>query len=266
MPPPKNLFRWCTPQLKVEPMERALAALRAECGEKMLMLTGVRLGESAARDSSIALSCARDGAECGLGWFQQRTPEAIAGVLAPCLHWRVCHVWDWLTFYAPEADFPTQMIAEMYGGEEKEEIAARTDCIGCNLASKDVALETLLQLPQWGYLAPFTGLKPLYHELTRPQYRLRKGGTDRRKDGSQPYAPGSSHDGCQALRIQCRVGHPGGSQRGSTAPGPPQHRSHQHRRAAAHPAPDCRQHLACRAGQEKKHEAMPSWLRCWLMA
>ena len=184
VPPPKNLFRWCTSQLKVEPMETALASLRNHYGEKFLMLTGVRVGESAARDQRIALSCSKDGAECGQGWFQQKTPEAIADVLAPCLHWRVCHVWDWLTFYAPDSGFPTQVIAEVYGGEEKEEINARTGCIGCNLASKDVALDTLLHLPQWLYLAPLKRLKPLYQELTRPQYRLRKDGTDRRKDGT----------------------------------------------------------------------------------
>jgi DNA sulfur modification protein DndC len=184
VPPPKNLFRWCTPQLKVEPMERALAAVRNQHDEKVLMLTGVRLGESAVRDQRIALSCSKDGAECGQGWFQQRTPEAIADVLAPCLHWRVCHIWDWLTFYAPDAGFPTQVIAEVYGGEEKEEINARTGCIGCNLAAKDVALDTLLQLPQWRYLAPLKRLKSLYQELTRAQYRLRKDGTDRRKDGT----------------------------------------------------------------------------------
>jgi len=30
VPPPKNRFRWCTPQLKVEPMEVALQALRRQ--------------------------------------------------------------------------------------------------------------------------------------------------------------------------------------------------------------------------------------------
>jgi DNA sulfur modification protein DndC len=183
VPPPKNHFRWCTPQLKIEPMERALAELRAKSGEKLLMLTGVRIGESAARDQRIALSCSRDGAECGQGWFQVKTPEAVADVLAPCLHWRVCHVWDWLTFHAPQAGFPTQVIAEVYGGDEKEEINARTGCVGCNLASKDVALDTILRQPSWSYLAPLKRLRPLYTELLKPQYRLRKSGTDRRKDG-----------------------------------------------------------------------------------
>ncbi len=184
VPPPKNRFRWCTPQLKVEPMERALTSLHKATGEKVLMLTGVRVGESAARDQRIALSCSRDGTECGQGWFQLRTPEAVADVLAPCLHWRVCHVWDWLTFHAPRSGFSTRMIAEVYGGDEKEEVNARTGCIGCNLASKDIALDTLLELPQWRYLAPLKRLKPLYADLIHPQYRLRKDGTDRRKDGT----------------------------------------------------------------------------------
>ncbi len=184
VPPPKNRFRWCTPQLKVEPMELALQDLRTQYGEKFLMLTGVRLGESAARDQRIALSCSKDGAECGQGWYQQMTPDHVADVLAPCLHWRVCHIWDWLTFHAPAYGFPTQVIAEVYGGDEKEEINARTGCVGCNLASKDTALLTVLKLPYWSYLAPLLGLRPLYAELKKPQYRLRKDGTDRRKDGS----------------------------------------------------------------------------------
>ena len=182
VPAPKTRFRWCTPQLKVEPMERALLSLREEHG-KLLMLTGVRIGESAARDSRIALSCSRDGAECGQGWFQMSTPEAVADTLAPLLHWRVCNVWDWLTFHAPRYGFSTQLVAEVYGGEEAEEINARTGCVGCNLASKDTALDMLLRLPQWAYLAPLKRLKPLYRELARPQYRLRKYG-ERNKDGN----------------------------------------------------------------------------------
>lgn len=167
-------------------MEYALLALRETIGEKLLMLTGVRLGESVVRDQRIALSCSKDGAECGQGWLQTSTPDSVADILAPLLHWRVCHVWDWLQFHAPLHGFPTQMIAEVYGGDEKEEINARTGCVGCNLASKDVALDTLLRLPQWQYLAPLKRLKPLYQELATDQYRLQKDGTQRKKDGSLP--------------------------------------------------------------------------------
>ncbi len=184
VPAPKNRFRWCTAQLKIEPMERALLALRHTSQEKFLLLTGVREGESAARDQRIITSCSRDGAECGQGWFQISTPDHVADTLAPLLHWRVCHVWDWLTFHAPSHGFSTRMVAEAYGGEEAEEINARTGCVGCNLASKDMALDAVLKLPQWAYLAPLKRLRPLYQEMRKPFYRLRKDGSERRKDGT----------------------------------------------------------------------------------
>lgn len=190
VPPPKNRFRWCTSQLKVEPMLGALKSVRDASGEKLLMLTGVRLGESAVRDHRIALTCGKDGAECGQGWFQGSTPEAIADTLAPCLHWRVCHVWDWLTFNAPALGFPTAAVAESYGGDEAEERNARTGCVGCNLASRDVALDNVLRLPHWGYLAPFKRLRPLYQELTGHRNRLQKDGNERLKDGSLSANPG----------------------------------------------------------------------------
>jgi DNA sulfur modification protein DndC len=152
----------------------------------MLMLTGVRIGESAARDARIALSCSRDGAECGQGWYQQSTPEAVADTLAPLLHWRVCHVWDWLTFDAPRFGFPTVPIAEVYGGDEAEEISARTGCIQCPLASRDSALDHLLTKDAWSYLTPLKELRPLYESLRLPKYRLRKDGSERRKDGTVP--------------------------------------------------------------------------------
>lgn len=94
VPPPSNTFRWCTGQMKVYPMESALQALYDSTGEKILMLTGVRQGESAARDGRIIRSCSKDGAECGQGWFQTSLDTAICDTLAPLLHWRVCHVWE----------------------------------------------------------------------------------------------------------------------------------------------------------------------------
>lgn len=184
VPPPSNTFRWCTAQLKIEPMIAALRSAREAAGEKLLMLTGVRLGESAARDQRIALSCSRDGAECGQGWFQEATPAAVADTLAPLLHWRVCFVWDWLFAEAPSYGYPTALVAESYGGDEAEETNARTGCAGCNLASKDTALDTVLRSERWQYLAPLRELRPFYAELKKPARRLRKDGSERRKDGS----------------------------------------------------------------------------------
>ena len=86
VPPSHSGFRWCTGALKIDPMTEALRAMRDEAGEKFLMLTGVRLDESAARDQRIAVSCSRDGTECGQGYFQRDTPDSVADRLAPIVH------------------------------------------------------------------------------------------------------------------------------------------------------------------------------------
>lgn len=190
VPPPKNRFRWCTSQIKIEPMMKALEALRVEAGEKLLMITGVRIGESAQRDARIVLSCSRDGAECGQGWFQEATPDAIADTLAPALHWRLCHVWAWLTAHAPDLGFSTLPIAVAYGGSEAEEVNARTGCIECPLASRDTAMQAVIRQPEWSYLSPLVRLKALYRDLSfNHSNRLRKVDVELRKDGTMSSNP-----------------------------------------------------------------------------
>ena len=185
-PPNNNTFRWCTRQIKVDPMTAALEQRIAELPGSVLMITGVRQGESAVRDRRIEMSCSKDGGECGQGWYQTVLPEAkgIRGrvaTLAPLLHWRVCHVWDWLRIYAPMPEFggwQTAMLADAYGGDEAEEVNARTGCMGCPLASRDVALEAVVAMPAWSHLAPLLGLKPVYRALREPRNRLKKTGLD----------------------------------------------------------------------------------------
>lgn len=191
-PPNNNTLRWCTRQIKVEPMAAALETALEQLPGTALMLTGVREGESAIRDGRIAMSCSKDGAECGQGWYQQVLPDAkgIKGriaTLAPLLHWRVCWIWDWLKVWAPMPEFggwPTQILADAYGGDEAEEINARTGCIGCPLAARDTALETIVAMPTWAHLSPLLELKPLYRWMRKPEQRLRKRGVERLKDGS----------------------------------------------------------------------------------
>ena len=191
-PPNNNTLRWCTRQIKVEPMAAALGEAIEKLPGSALMITGVREGESAVRDGRIAMSCSKDGAECGQGWYQQVLPDAkgIRGriaTLAPILHWRVCTVWDWLKVFAPQPEFggwPTQILADAYGGDDAEEINARTGCIACPLASKDTALEHVVKLPAWQHLSPLLELKPIYRWMRLEQQRLRKSGVERLKDGS----------------------------------------------------------------------------------
>lgn len=191
-PPNNNTFRWCTRQIKIDPMKEACEELFRNKGKKVLMITGVRQGESAIRDGRIAMSCGKDGAECGQGWYQTTMPEAICDTLAPILHWRVCHVWAWLKEWAPQAEFgdwSTKMLADAYGGDEAEEVNARTGCVACPLAQKDTALETIIKMPKWDYLKPLLGLRDIYRDMRFPSNRLRQTGEQRNKDGSIPSNP-----------------------------------------------------------------------------
>lgn len=189
-PPNNNTLRWCTRQIKVDPMAAAIAETLGD--GTALTITGVRQGESAIRDRRIEMSCGKDGAECGQGWYQQVLPESKSvrgriATLAPLLHWRVCHVWEWLRHWAPAAEFggwPTEIIADAYGGDEAEELNARTGCIACPLAQEEKALESILAMPRWSHLAPLRELKAIYRWLREPSQRLRKSGIERLKDGS----------------------------------------------------------------------------------
>ncbi|MFQ3629732.1 MAG: FAD synthetase, partial [Cyanobacteriota bacterium] len=146
------------------------------------------------RDQRIAISCTKDSGECGQGWFQSMTADRT-DTLAPILHWRVCHVWDWLNFEAPFEGYPTEMVAEAYGMVEsdgEEALTMRTGCVGCPLVSgnKDDALARLIKNPNWAYLAPLQRVRPLHRQMRDFRYRLRKDGSERKADGSLVKNPG----------------------------------------------------------------------------
>jgi DNA sulfur modification protein DndC len=165
----------------------ALAELHKKIGQKILMITGVRQGESSIRDGRISMSCSKDGSECGQGWYQTGMDSASCSTLAPIIHWRVCLVWDWLKIYAPSQKYGawhTTMVADAYGGDDAEDINARTGCQGCPLASKDKALITVCKMKDWAYLSPLLELKQIYREMKKPKHRIRMPGGQKKKDGN----------------------------------------------------------------------------------
>lgn len=187
VPAPTNRMRWCTNKIKLEPMQAEIEAIYAADGKKSLVLTGVRQGESAIRDGRIAMSCSKDGAECGQGWYQQALSDSTCATLAPLLHWRVCHVWDWLDWsqhpniinslglrFNITEGFNTKLLADTYGGDEREEINARTGCIGCPLTTEDKGLKTVVSNPEFAYLYPLLQLHELFWEYRKKKHRLKK--------------------------------------------------------------------------------------------
>jgi DNA sulfur modification protein DndC len=173
-------------------MKIAMQKLHDTFGEKILSFNGVRIGESAVRDRRIqnrmAISCSKNGSECGQGWFQRDLPDAICDKLSPLLHWRVCNIWDWLMLDAPNLGFDTELLATVYGGDEAIEMNARTGCICCPLASKDMALEYLITIPAWEYLKPLLKLRSLYSWARQHENRHQKVG-EKNKDGNYSSAP-----------------------------------------------------------------------------
>lgn len=217
-PPPHNGFRWCTGLLKLEPMWAALHETRQVVGQKFLTLTGMRIGESAMRDQRIVLACNSKDGECGQGaivaeaqdkarkgadqfglyetspvsYLFTRTPESEpSDVLSPLLHWRVCHVGDWLNLEAPSYGFPTHRVLEAYGAGigDSEPLEARTGCIACPVAGNgDPVLVKMTRMPGWEYLRPLLRLRDLYIELSKSKHRLKKNG-ERNKDGKLSSRP-----------------------------------------------------------------------------
>lgn len=217
--PNNGRSRWCTRKLKVIPMDRVMRREQS----KALLLTGVRQGESAMRDGRIAAACSKDGGECGQGYMHVHYQESNqADSHAPILAFRVCHVWDFLTFYAPRPTlafdlfkeaglspkrpqqkefkgFDTTTIAEIYGQDTKdgqeEPLDARTGCMGCPLVTNpqgvlkpDKTLERVVSIPKYAYLTPVKRLPEIYKSLLQPENRLRKI-DEKKKDGTPTANP-----------------------------------------------------------------------------
>ncbi len=84
--PGARRMRWCTRATKVDPMKRWH---KSHSGG--VMLTGLRLGESAIRDAKLAkkgIGCSAGG-ECGI-------PPTTDSTYSPIVNWKMCNVIDWL--------------------------------------------------------------------------------------------------------------------------------------------------------------------------
>lgn len=212
VPPATSMtMRWCTRLAKGKPADETLTGIRVADAvaeafgalgaatpsrgrSGVLTITGLRVGESAARDARIATACSSKGGECGAGLYQKTAEKRDDAVLAPILHWRACHVWEWNLRWAPLEEYggwSTRFVAEVYGGatlDAKDDLEviderARTGCMTCFVIEDDLATERVVKLAAWSHLAPVLELKELWRRLRRHDVRLRQPKGEKRADG-----------------------------------------------------------------------------------
>lgn len=169
-------MRWCTRSTKIDPMKRGRSEL-----DDYLTLTGLRLGESAMRDSKIKKSYCAAGGECGI-------PEQSERTYSPLLNWTICQVIDWLNGQIgkdknvmPDVFAVTKELVGIYGmrmGQpsfaefgEPEITASRFGCIGCPaIGAHRHAPKSVVR--RYGAESPLLELYDVWYEARLPQNRL----------------------------------------------------------------------------------------------
>lgn len=179
--PGNRKMRWCTRSTKIDPMERHR---KAHGGE--LVLTGLRLGESAARDAKIrARGGCQAGGECGM-------PEPGRNVYSPLLDWTLCNVIDWLAgnvdpivndilsdlipitrqllaIYEVESEHPAWPWGEI------DVKAARFGCIGCPAISAKSSPPASVVKRNGGWDSPLNELYDVWMEARARKNRCFRG-------------------------------------------------------------------------------------------
>lgn len=174
-PPPHQRFRWCTTRLKIEPAEAVLRGLIER--DRTAILTGVRFGESRARDTRLSASCSRGG-ECGQGLWLEHSRRLGATYFAPLIDWQDCDVWDYLTLVAPTFGYRTRDLSDLYNGPD-----TRFGCWTCTVVTQEKALARTVERTEWRHLAPMAVFRQHLWDSTRSaQTRLDKDGRPGRLD------------------------------------------------------------------------------------
>lgn len=171
-----NSMRWCTRSTKIDPMERWRKGHSSG-----LVLTGLRLGESAMRDGKIRKRGCAAGGECGI-------PDPSERTYSPILQWKTCQVVDWLSGAVPKsirtlmADVfaVTGRLVDIYGVKvdrdhfefaEPTVTAARFGCIGCPAIGAERHAPASV-VARHGADSPILELYDVWFQARRPASRL----------------------------------------------------------------------------------------------
>lgn len=169
-------MRWCTRSTKIDPMNRLRKWMASG-----LVLTGLRLGESAMRDGKLKRKGCSAGGECGI-------PDPTEKTYSPILNWTTCQVIDWLRGLVDsrvgdvmgDVFQVTQELVEVYGvvirqtgfeWSEPEIQTGRFGCIGCPAIGAEAhAPKSVIRRNGAG--SPLSELYDVWYEARRPENRL----------------------------------------------------------------------------------------------
>lgn len=178
----RKRMRWCTRATKIDPMRRFSKTV----GDNVVMLSGVRWGESETRDGKLKTSGCSAGGECGL-------PDPGEGVYGPIITWRTCKVIEWLSGDSDgAADSILDLLPIMRKLIDVYEVviddsptiepapprvvsAMRFGCVGCPAISNERVTKSkqAQKHPQWSHLRRIYGIWDRLYANANRCFRIR---------------------------------------------------------------------------------------------
>lgn len=145
-PPPTNKFRWCTDNLRIDPVTRFLA--RSDSTSPTILL-GLRKGESAERDKTIERH------ETGRPMYFRQAGASRSIIFGPLINYGADDVWGTLARPGPPYSIDVQSLASLYRRASGECPIIRDPrsspcgqgrfgCWTCTVVRRDRALENLV--------------------------------------------------------------------------------------------------------------------------
>jgi len=165
-PPPHQRFRWCTDRMKIRPAKKLIKKIAGD--RDTAVFTGVRFRESDTRDRQLLLSCTRGG-ECGQGIWVKEAKNLGVTYYAPIISWRECLVWDFLNYYAPSLNYPTEKLECIYNGRE-----TRFGCWTCTVVRQDKAMQQITSSENGQQWLPLLNFRNWLVEIGRDPNKRQK--------------------------------------------------------------------------------------------
>ncbi len=173
-PAPYNRFRWCTDRMKIRPANKFVLDRVAEHGE-VIMVLGVRRGESATRDQVLSLHRMKD------SLLSRHTTLPNAFVYTPVVDFTMEDVWMYLLSNASPWGGDNRQLVTLYRNTSAQGECplvvdettpscgnSRFGCWTCTVVKKDKAMEGLIDSGE-DWMQPLLDFRDFLAETQEPE-------------------------------------------------------------------------------------------------